>query len=142
MDLRLHGRHALITRSGTGIGAAMACRLATEGAAVLIHGRCPEAVDNSSTRSPASACPGLAQCNGALDWTLVPGRHQLLRVLHSYVRHNNHQQAHRGLTLAVPDPPDHDNPWQVSRSVQRLLVGRRAQGCMTAHCCGTPSMAE
>ena len=45
MELRLGGKRALITGSGTGIGAAIAGRLAAEGAAVLVHGRRTAAVD-------------------------------------------------------------------------------------------------
>jgi 3-oxoacyl-[acyl-carrier protein] reductase len=45
VDLQLDGKRALVTGSSTGIGAAIACRLAAEGATVLIHGRRAEAVD-------------------------------------------------------------------------------------------------
>jgi len=43
-----------------------------------------------------------------LDWTLVLGRRHLLRLLRACVRHYNQQRPHRGLTLAVPDAPVHD----------------------------------
>nr|WP_042193781.1 SDR family NAD(P)-dependent oxidoreductase [Kibdelosporangium sp. MJ126-NF4]CEL20910.1 3-oxoacyl-[acyl-carrier protein] reductase [Kibdelosporangium sp. MJ126-NF4]CTQ98285.1 3-oxoacyl-[acyl-carrier protein] reductase (EC 1.1.1.100) [Kibdelosporangium sp. MJ126-NF4] len=39
MDLQLRGRRALVTGSSNGLGEAIAKRLATEGAAVVVHGR-------------------------------------------------------------------------------------------------------
>ncbi|WP_460337234.1 SDR family NAD(P)-dependent oxidoreductase [Actinoallomurus acanthiterrae] len=39
MDLELSGRRALVTASSGGIGAVVARRLASEGCAVLVHGR-------------------------------------------------------------------------------------------------------
>jgi NAD(P)-dependent dehydrogenase (short-subunit alcohol dehydrogenase family) len=43
MDLRLNGRRAVVTGSSGGIGEAIARRLAAEGAAVVVHGRRPDA---------------------------------------------------------------------------------------------------
>jgi putative transposase len=53
-----------------------------------------------------------------LDWTLLLGRHHLLRTLRSYLRHYNHQRPHRGLALAVPDPPDHGDLQQGPRPIR------------------------
>lgn len=39
MDLQLKGRRALVTGSSSGIGEAIACMLAREGATVVVHGR-------------------------------------------------------------------------------------------------------
>lgn len=39
MDLKLQGKRALITGSSAGIGAAIACFMAQEGATVVVHGR-------------------------------------------------------------------------------------------------------
>ncbi|HEY1971371.1 MAG TPA: SDR family NAD(P)-dependent oxidoreductase [Pseudonocardia sp.] len=50
MDLRLGGRRALVTGSSSGLGAAIATRLAAEGAAVVVHGR-----DAARTESVAAA---------------------------------------------------------------------------------------
>jgi len=52
-----------------------------------------------------------------LDWMLLLGRHHLLRILRSYLRHDNQQRPHRGLALAVPDPPDHGDLRQGSRPI-------------------------
>jgi putative transposase len=57
-----------------------------------------------------------------LDWTLVLGRRHLLRLLRAYVRHYNQQRPHRGLALAVPDVPEHD---QHSMPVRPPEVRRR-----------------
>ncbi len=39
MDLHLEGKRAFVTGSSRGIGAAIACRLGSEGASVVVHGR-------------------------------------------------------------------------------------------------------
>jgi len=50
MDLRLGGKRALVTGSSSGIGEAIACYLAKEGATVVVHGRNAE-----RTRAVAAA---------------------------------------------------------------------------------------
>jgi NAD(P)-dependent dehydrogenase (short-subunit alcohol dehydrogenase family) len=45
MDLHLQGHRAVITGSSGGIGEAIARRLSAEGAAVVVHGRKGEAVN-------------------------------------------------------------------------------------------------
>ncbi len=52
MDLRLQGKHALITGSSKGIGEAIARNLAREGAIVTVHGRVG---DRPSALRPASS---------------------------------------------------------------------------------------
>ena len=44
MDLQLKGRRAVVAGSSAGIGEAIACRLAAEGAAAVVHGLWAEAV--------------------------------------------------------------------------------------------------
>jgi transposase InsO family protein len=63
-----------------------------------------------------------AEC---LDWTLLLGRRHLLRILRGYLRHYNQQRPHRGLALAVPDPPDHGNLRQGSRPIRPHDVSYR-----------------
>jgi putative transposase len=41
-----------------------------------------------------------------LDHLLIAGRRQLLRVLHSYLRHYNRHRPHRGLGLSAPEPSE------------------------------------
>jgi putative transposase len=64
-----------------------------------------------------------AEC---LDWTLVLGRRQLLRLLGTYVGHYNRQRPHRGLALAVPDGRDQGSMRTQPQHVQRrdVLGGR------------------
>lgn len=50
MDLHLHGKRALITGSSSGIGAAIAERLATEGATVVVHARSRDRAEVTAAR--------------------------------------------------------------------------------------------
>jgi NAD(P)-dependent dehydrogenase (short-subunit alcohol dehydrogenase family) len=47
MDLKLQGKHALVTGSTAGIGAAIAAALAREGARVIVNGRTQASVDQA-----------------------------------------------------------------------------------------------
>ena len=50
MDLQLKGKRAFISGSTRGIGYAVARTLAAEGAAVVLHGRTPDAVHDAVNR--------------------------------------------------------------------------------------------
>ena len=58
MDLQLTGKRAFISGSTRGIGYAVARALAAEGAAVVLHGRTPDGVDDAVRRLRADA-PGV-----------------------------------------------------------------------------------
>ncbi|KAJ1684563.1 hypothetical protein LUZ63_020318 [Rhynchospora breviuscula] len=58
MDLQLAGRRALVTASTSGIGAAVARRLAEEGAEVLVHGRRAEAAQQVALETGGQALLG------------------------------------------------------------------------------------
>lgn len=64
MDLELQGKRALVTGSSSGIGAAIARLLASEGARVIVHGR-----DAERTMRVASGLGGSGYVVGALDET-------------------------------------------------------------------------
>ncbi len=57
-----------------------------------------------------------------LDWTLVRGRRQLLRLLGGYVRHYNEQRPHRSLALAVPEAGERGSPQVNPGEVRRRDV--------------------
>ncbi len=57
-----------------------------------------------------------------LDWTLVVGRRQLLRLLGVYVRHYNQQRPHRGLALRVPLPGEQRSTDGSAHAVRRRDV--------------------
>ena len=59
MDLRLAGRPALVTASSSGLGAAIAHRLAAEGCPVLVHGR--DEARAAATAAQLRAAGGVAE---------------------------------------------------------------------------------
>jgi 3-oxoacyl-[acyl-carrier protein] reductase len=58
VDLKLNGKHALVTGSTSGIGQAIAIALAAEGAAVVVHGR--DAERAKATAGTIAAAGGIA----------------------------------------------------------------------------------
>jgi 3-oxoacyl-[acyl-carrier protein] reductase len=62
MDLRLTGKRALVTGSSSGLGEAIAKRLAAEGAEVIVHGR-----DRARTEAVAKA---IEAAGGSVTFTL------------------------------------------------------------------------
>ena len=76
MDLKLKGRHALVTGSSAGIGYAIAKGLAAEGASVTLTGRSQASVDAALERLHSDA-PG-AQVDGvAADCASAAGAEQV-----------------------------------------------------------------
>lgn len=84
MDLQLGGKRALVTGSTAGIGFAIACELAREGAAVVLNGRSPRGVAAAVARikaqlpqadvggvaadvATAAGCEQLVQASPAVD---------------------------------------------------------------------------
>src|SRR5262249_59061322 len=53
MDLQLNGRKALVSGSTAGIGWAIACWLAREGAAVIVNGRSERRAEETVRRIPS-----------------------------------------------------------------------------------------
>jgi NAD(P)-dependent dehydrogenase (short-subunit alcohol dehydrogenase family) len=82
MDLQLEGNRALVTGSDASTGAAIAHRLSTEGAAVVIHGRKAEAVNDvvDTIRSGGGQATGTvadlvnpAECERFIAATMAEG---------------------------------------------------------------------
>ncbi|MEZ5392062.1 MAG: SDR family NAD(P)-dependent oxidoreductase [Bryobacterales bacterium] len=71
MDLKIEGRTALISGSTAGIGWAIAKRLASEGAAVVLNGRTQarvdEAVERLEAEVPNASVRGIAADLGSAD---------------------------------------------------------------------------
>lgn len=59
----LAGRHAVVTGGGRGIGAAIARRLAAEGARVTLVGRTPEALELTAKQLPGAAEASAVPCD-------------------------------------------------------------------------------
>ena len=72
MDLKVKGRKALVTGSTAGIGFAVACGLAAEGAAVIVNGRGAEGVERAVARI-REAVPDAAVEGIAADATTAEG---------------------------------------------------------------------
>jgi NAD(P)-dependent dehydrogenase (short-subunit alcohol dehydrogenase family) len=60
---QLVGRHALITGAGRGIGAAIAARLAADGARLTLLGRSLDLLEATAAALPASACAQAIACD-------------------------------------------------------------------------------
>ena len=104
----LAGRHALVTGAGRGIGAAIARRLAADGARLSLLGRQREALDALAAELPASAQAQVVVCDVA-DSAAVTAAWQQLRersgAVHMLV--NNAGQA-----ASAPLARTSDELWQ------------------------------
>lgn len=79
MDLQLQGKTALITGSTSGIGFAIARRLAAEGARVLVNGRTAAGVDAALATLRAEIGSEANLVNAAADLSHAAGCEQLVR---------------------------------------------------------------
>ncbi len=77
MDLQLEGKRALVTGSSAGIGWAIACELASEGAYVTLNGRDPARLDAALERLRAQV-PGAIVHGVAVDLASAEGCQTLL----------------------------------------------------------------
>ena len=77
MDLQLKGKTALVTGSTAGIGWAIACELAAEGAAVVINGRDAARVESAAQRLRAKVS-GADVRGVAADLAALPGCQRLI----------------------------------------------------------------
>lgn len=78
MDLQLQGKTALVTGSTSGIGFAIARRLAAEGARVLVNGRTADRVDAALAKLRAEIGSQVDLVNAAADLSHAAGCEQLL----------------------------------------------------------------
>lgn len=67
MDLNLEDKRALVTGSSSGIGAAIAEMLASEGVAVVVHGRNRERTEATAARIIAAGGKAVAVCGDLAD---------------------------------------------------------------------------
>ncbi|MCG7521489.1 SDR family NAD(P)-dependent oxidoreductase [Ruegeria sp. Ofav3-42] len=71
---RFHGKTAIITGAGTGIGAATACRIAEEGGSVILTGRRVEPIEAVATRCGGVAIAGDASSADHMDHLVATAR--------------------------------------------------------------------
>lgn len=129
MDLGLTGKRALVTGSSSGIGAAVAAMLASEGCAVVVHGRDRTRSEAVAARIGAAsiALGDLATNAGADDVAAMAGDIDILV--------NNAGGAAGTSALAWTEVREADwgatyelNVVAAARLVRRLLPGMQARG--------------
>jgi NAD(P)-dependent dehydrogenase (short-subunit alcohol dehydrogenase family) len=117
MDLKLHGKRALVTGSSSGIGSGIAKTLAGEGVTVVVHGRDAQrckAVADEITKSGGKslvACGDVATEAGCAD--VVKSVMQALGGIDILVNNaGGRASSHRQDGLAGPlNPPWLETPW-------------------------------